>query len=105
MNPTLMKNTPETKQSPVESPRQACLAPAIVWLARAVKVERPFALRLHHLDRARFARDQTALRMARLETARLFKSGVNRTLQWKVQLLGAHPSVLLLKLDGTDFML
>ena len=32
----------------------ACLAPAIVWLARAVKVERPFAPRLH-LDCARFA--------------------------------------------------
>ena len=40
----------------------------IIWLARAVKVERPFALRLH-LDRARFARDRTALRMARLESA------------------------------------
>jgi hypothetical protein len=43
--------------------------------------------------------------MARLETAGLFKSGVNRTLQWKVQLMCANPSVLSLKLDGTDFML
>jgi len=41
---------------------------SIIWLARAVKVERPLSLRLH-LDRARFARDGTALRKARLECA------------------------------------
>ena len=33
--------------------KQTCLAPPIVWLARTVKVERPFAPRL--LDCARFA--------------------------------------------------
>ena len=61
--------------------------------------------RVSTIDCARFARNQTALRMACLETARLFKSGVNRALQWKVQLMCANPSVLSLKLDGTDFML
>ena len=33
----------------------ACLAPAIVWLAHAVNVVRPAALRLH-IDRVRFAK-------------------------------------------------
>jgi hypothetical protein len=53
----------------------ASLAPVIVWLAPAVKVERPFALRLH-LDCARFAGEGRRLGMHAWSVHVGFKTGV-----------------------------